>query len=241
MMRPAAMPASAGLRCFASCRRSRSAGSAFTLMEMMVSVAATALVIGALLLSSISLNRALHSSAVYSDAYSDQRRVTDYIGRDLRRAVFLAVTDSAGVRTDVAGTAAEVIIGDRATLIVTIPAYYRSDARNDPNYDAALDVVADAQRLDYGTSDGLAPPLEISFRKVFFRREKCVCFVRQEAGSDEVIVRHAENLYVQVSIAANGQTGGIKTWFRSSDIGPAPLVSTYDRLLLRNPPLTYRP
>ena len=231
-MRTAAIQPSAVLR--RSCR-------AFTIMEVMVSLGVSAGIIGALLLSSMSLHQVLHSSQIYSDAYSDQRRVTDYIGRDLRRAVGLAVTDSAGVRTEVAGVPSTVIIVDHATLIVTLPAYYRSDTRNDPNYEAALDVVADAQRLDYGTANGLAPPVEVSFRRAFYAKENCVCFVRREAGKDEVIVRHAETLFVQVSIAASAQSSGIRTWFRSSDLGPAPLVSTHDRLLLRNPPLSYRP
>ena len=211
------------------------------MMELMVSMTVSTAVIGALLFSSMAMQRSLNSNKIYADAYSDQRRVTDYIGRELRRAVGMAVTDSAGVRTDASGTPATVNISDRASLIVTLPAYYRSDGQDDPNYDTPLDVVADARRLDYGTSAGLSQPVEVSFRKMFYGKENCVCFVRQEAGKDEVIVRHAENLYVQVTIAADGQTGSMKTWFRSQDLGPAPLVSTYDRLLLRNPPLSYRP
>lgn len=221
--------------------KSRLGAKAFTVMELTISMGMSAAIIGALLLSSISLQRAMNSSRIYSDAYSDQRRVTDYIGRELRRGVGLSITDSAGVRTDVAGTPATVIIVDRATLVVTLPAYYRSDTRGDPNFETPLDVVASAQRLDYGTTAGIAPPVEVSFRRIFYGKENCVCFVRQEAGRDEVIVRHAENLFVQVSVAADGQTGSIKTWFRSSELGPAPLVSTFDRLLLRNPPLNYRP
>jgi len=215
--------------------------SGFTMAEMMVSLGASVIVIGALLLSAVSLRRALNSNRIYAEAYSDQRRLTDYIGRDLRRAVAVAFTDSDGVRTEVAGNPATVLIADRATLIVTLPAYYRSNARTDANYEAPLEVVAKEQRLDYGTPDGLAPPVEVSFRKIFYGREGCVCFVRQEAGAEEVIVRNAESLFVQVSVAASAQESSIKTWFRSSQLGPAPLVSTYDRLLLRNPPLTYRP
>ena len=221
--------------------RPLSATGAFTFMEMMISVAASVIVIGALLLSAMSLRRALNGSKVYADAYSDQRRVTDYIGRDLRRAVAVAMTDSAGIRTEVTGDPATVLVADRSTLILTLPAYYRSNVRADANFETALDVVANEQRLDYGTAEGLAPPVEVSFRKIFYGKENCFCFVRQEAGTTEVIVRHAENLFVQVSLAAGAQESSIKTWFRSSELGPAPLVSTYDRLLLRNPPLSYRP
>ena len=110
MSRPFPMQPSAILR-------PRPATGAFTFMEMMISVAASVIVIGALLVSAISLRRALNSSKVYADAYSDQRRVTDYIGRDLRRAVAVAMTDAAGIRTEVTGDAATVLIADRATLI----------------------------------------------------------------------------------------------------------------------------
>lgn len=238
MSRPSTMHSLAILRLRRPGRRRRSATGAFTFVEMMISVGASVLVIGALLLSSMSLRRALNSSKVYADAYSDQRRVTDYIGRDLRRAVAVAITDAAGVRTEVAGDPATVLIADRATLILTLPAYYRSNARADAGFETPLDVVANEQRLDYGTPEGLAPPVDVTFRRIFYGRENCFCFVRQEAGTDEVIVRHAESLFVQVSIAASAQESSIKTWFRSSELGPAPLVSTYDRLLLRNPPLS---
>ena len=223
-----------------ACHRRRAAAG-FTMLEVMVSLGLSGAVIGMLLASAMALNRALNSSKIYADAYSDQRRVTDYIARDLRRGIGLAVTDSSGVRTEVAGTPATVLIADRGTLIITLPAYYRSNGREDPSYEVPLEVVAGLQRLDYGTSAGVSPPVEVSYRRIFFGKENCVCFLRQEAGKEEVIVRHAENLFVEVSVAEDAQTSGIKTWFRSSALGPAPLVSTYDRLLLRNPPLNYRP
>ena len=62
-----------------------------------MSLGLSAAVIGMLLASAMALNRALNSSKIYADAYSDQRRVTDYIARDLRRGIGLAVTDSSGV------------------------------------------------------------------------------------------------------------------------------------------------
>lgn len=216
-------------------------GGGFTLMEVMVSTAVTSVVVSAMLIGSMSLHRALHVTETYTGAYSDQRRLTDYISRDIRRAVGVAVTDGAGARSEVAGSPATVNIADRATLILTLPAYYRSDVRTDASYGTALEVVGNEKGLDYGTPDGIAPPVEIAFRKIFCAKEGCVCFVRQEAGKDEVIVRHAENLFVQIAIEAGTQSAAIKTWYRSSQIGPAPLVTTFDRMLLRNPPLTYRP
>ncbi len=222
-------------------RSERERAAAFTMVEMMFAMGATVIVVGALLLSAISLRRALNSSETYAEAYSDQRRLTDYIGRDLRRAVSLAVTDDSGTRTDVAGTAASVLLGKAATLIVTLPAYYRSNTRDDVDFETPLDVVADPKRLDYGTAAGLAQPVEVIFRKQFDAKEQSVCFIREEAGIPEIIVRKADALFVQVGIAATAQECTIKTWFRSTRLGPAPVVSTFDRLLLRNPPLNYMP
>jgi hypothetical protein len=213
----------------------------FTLTEVMISMLASVAILAALLLTTISLRRGLHSNETYTGAYSDQRRVTDYIGRDLRRAVGVAYTNEAGERCELTDSATVVNIADRASLIVTLPGYYRSNTRNDNEYDAALEVVGNQERLDYGTAGSLAPTVEVTFRKMFFAKENCVCFVRREADTEEVIVRRADNLFVQVTIEAGAQSSSIKTWFRSRDLGPAPLVTTHDRLLLRNPPLTYRP
>ena len=221
-------------------RHRRSA--AFSLAEMMVSMSASVIILGALILSAMSLRRGLHSNETYTGAYSDQRRLTDYVGRDLRRAVALARTDEAGERSEIGNEPTVVTIDDRASLILTLPAYYRSNTRSDAEYDDPLEVVGGQQRLDYGTSEeGLAPTVEVTFRKMFYAKEKCVCFIRQEAGIEEVIVRKAENLRIQVTVDGGGQTSGVKIWYRSTELGPAPLVSTYDRLLLRNPPLTYQP
>jgi|GEM_PF-2313523 len=214
---------------------------AFTLTEVVVAMGASVIVLGALVMSSISLRRGLESNAKYTHAYSDQRRITDYLGRDLRRAVGMAVIDESGIRHEVGAEPVSVTIADRSAFTVILPAYYRSNERRDAQYDAPLEVVGDSARLDYGTSAGLAPPVEVTFRKIYSGDEKCVCFVREEAGSVEIIVRHAEDLFVQVSVAKDGQTGAIKTWYRSATLGPRPLVSTYDRVLLRNPPLEYQP
>lgn len=71
--------------------------------------------------------------------------------------------------------------------------------------------------------------------------QNCVCFVRQEAGVDDVIVRGAENLFVEVNVLQGAQTATIKSWFQAPYSRVAPLVTTYDRLMLRNPPLDARP
>jgi hypothetical protein len=213
---------------------------AFTLVELLVSTGASAIILGALLLSATSLHRALQSSETYAGAYSDQRRITDYLGRDLRRAVNISATDATGSAVDFAN-GATLTVADLATLQLTLPAYYASNLSSDPGYETALTVVGDAATLDYGTPDGIAPPVEVSFRKVNYGPAGCVCFLRQEAGVDRIVVRAADNLSVQVTVAPGAQSCSIKTWYRAMGSGPAPLVSTFDQVLLRNTPLGYKP
>ena len=151
----------------------------------------------------------------------------------------MAATDAAGVRTTV--TAGTVTISGPATLILSLPGYYRSNVKNTADFDQALDVVGTQERLDYGTATSLADPVEVSFRKVFVPAQNCECYVRQEAGVDDIIVRAAENLFVEVNVLQGAQTATIKSWFHAPYSRAAPLVTTYDRLLLRNPPLDAHP
>lgn len=213
---------------------------AFTLVELIVSTGASAIILGALLLSGTSLQHSLKSSETYAGAYSDQRRITDYLSRDLRRAIQIAATDAGGNPVDVSD-GATLTVADGATLVLTLPAYYASNVSTDPGYEKALTVVGDAAALDYGTPDGIAPPLQVSFRKAYSSAAGCVCFIRQEAGVDQIVVRSAENLSIQVTVAAGAQSCSIKTWYRAMGSGPAPLVSTFDQVLLRNTPLDYKP
>lgn len=206
----------------------------FTLVELMISVAASVAVLGALFYASMSIQKMLHGSETYAVSYSDQRRIIDYLGRDLRRALTVDATDTDGVRRPLAqGT---VTIADRATVIVTLPGFYQSDVPADGNFDQALTVVPGDQRPEYGTDGaGPAPTVEIVFRKVFVAGEGSTCFVRQEAADLQVVVRQADNLYVQASLSTDGHTGLVNAWFRAP-FTSKPLVSTYDAFMLRNTP-----
>ncbi len=210
----------------------RAPAAGFSLPEMTVSMAASVIILGALLLSSLSIQKSLHGSEVYAGSYSDQRRVIDYLGRDLRRAVGVAATDAAGAPQPLIDRTVDV--SERATIVLTLPGYYKSNAPAAGDFDEALPVVVAQNRPTYGTPSGAAPTVEVTYRKVYISRERCVCFVRREAGTDDVIVRPAEDLFLQVSLGRDGRTGLVKVWFRSAFSGPRPLVSTFDELMLRN-------
>jgi hypothetical protein len=83
-----------------------SARSAFTLIEVLMSVACGSLILAAVLTSSVALQRSFAAVEGYSVASGDQLRVLDYIAMDCRRALSASV--AGGV------------------LTLTVPPYYDS-------------------------------------------------------------------------------------------------------------------
>lgn len=215
----------------------RSTRRAFSLPEMCISMAASVIILGGLLLSGITLQKSLHGSEVYAGAYSDQRRVIDYVGRDLRRAIGLSATDASGNAYSLRGQSVEIL--DRATLSIFVPGYYQSDTPTSAAYDNALPIVVTGTGPTYAataTSTSSAAPLRIVYRKIFFSSAQAVCFSRQEGtGPEEVIVRNAQDLHAQLDVDEHGRAAVVKGWFISPYAAQAkPVVSSYDEVMLRN-------
>lgn len=70
---------------------------AFTLNEMMIALAASAVVLGATLTSSSSLQKSFNAIDNYFATHMQQIRIVDYLSRDVKRG--LAVTTSADLQT----------------------------------------------------------------------------------------------------------------------------------------------
>ena len=209
------------------------ASAAFSLAEILICMGMMSVILGCLLSSSLTLQKTLQGCETYASSYSDQRRIIDFVSRDLRRAIAVSATDAAG--NPQSATAGPIDIENRATLTVTLPGYYQSNVPTNPGFDAANDVVSSGGHVDYGTSSGPATPVTVIFRKIYSAQEGCICFIRQEAADERIIVRAADNLHVRTTIAADGRNGEIKAWFLSPFSRAQPLVSTYDTLMLRNP------
>lgn len=205
---------------------------AFTIAELMISMAASMLIVGALLAGTMGLQRSLHASETYGSSQADQRRLIDYLARDLRRSIAIAATDAGGASGMLAGETVTIL--DKASLVLTLPGYYKNDVPANADFDQPLPVITSNDGASYGTTAGPAPGVVVSYRKVFLPEEGCVCFVRQEADAKHIIVRKAEELSLRVTIARDGQSGGIEAWFRSPFSGVRPLVSTCDQVMLRN-------
>jgi type II secretory pathway pseudopilin PulG len=206
----------------------------FTLAEMLISMAGSAIIIGALLFSSIGLQRAFRSSELYAAAQADQRRLLDYLTRDLRRAVGIATSTTVnGSGATKVGTEPVTVEGEK-NLLLSLPGYYKSNAPESATFDDPLPVVVADRRVDYGTETGQAPSVAVIFRKVFLVEEGCVCFVRQEGGAQTVIVRHAEDLSTRITLNPDGTACTVEVWFTSPFGSTRPLVAAHDQIMLRN-------
>jgi prepilin-type N-terminal cleavage/methylation domain-containing protein len=104
----------------------------FTLVEMLVSLAAAASLLTTVLLSSVALQRSFYWSSEYSATSVAQARVVDFITRDLRGA--LTVTMPPGTRT----------------ITMELPDRYSSyDAQGNPT-SAPVDPAIVDGRAEYG-------------------------------------------------------------------------------------------
>ena len=208
--------------------------AAFTLAELLIAMVGTSIIIGALLLSSVSLQKAFRASELYAASQADQRRLIDYLARDLRRAVGIATSANINGSAAVKVGTAPVSVDERTALILSLPGYYKSNVPANEDFDEPMPVMVSGRRADYASTTFPAPGVPVIFRKVYIAEEKGVCFVRQEAEAQEIIVRRAETLRTQVTFAADGTSCGIEVWFDSPFGRTKPLVAAYDQIMLRN-------
>jgi len=226
----ATMKARAGMRCASGNRQGR---GAFTLAEVMIGMAGSVIVIGALLFGAFGLQRSLHASELYASYQANQRRILDYLSRDLRRSIGIASATSVSGSGATKLVSGSIAVENQTALVLTLPGYYQGNEPGVNDYAQPLPVVAANDQVGYGTTNGLAPGVTVIFRKEYLASEGCVCFVRQEAAANFIIVRHAENINLQVTVT-DGASCLVQVSFQSPYSGVAPLVTTFDNVMLRN-------
>ena len=103
-----------------SFRRSK---AAFTLAETLVASAAASLVLGALITTSVALQKSFSAAVAYATAEGDQLRFSDYVALDCRRASTAKVDNGVTING----------ISTNNVLTLTIPDYYDSyDTNGNP-------------------------------------------------------------------------------------------------------------
>lgn len=207
---------------------------AFTLAEMMISMGGSAVVIGALLFSSIEIQKSLHASESYATYQSDQRRLLDCISRDMRRSIGVATSSAMNGSGGTRLNGAAATIENATSLVLTLPGYYQSNSLDDPNYDKPLEVVAKDNYADYGSGNEHAAGVPVIFRKLYVQSEGCVCFVRLEGDSQTILVRQADYFHLTVTMDAEGRLGTVEVTFISPRHGSETNIAMRDQVLLRN-------
>ena len=144
--------------------------AAFTLTEVTMTIAMASVILGAIMVASLTLQKSLQASQDYTNGMAAQLRVMDYIGLDLRRA--MTVTAPAGHIFD-----------------VQIPDYYDSSSKpRQPNLPPtnSFSFQNNSYPLYYGT--GTIP---VSYSQVGTN------IVRNYNGTSMVVVSNVKNVLVQ--------------------------------------------
>ena len=208
--------------------------NAFTLAELLIGMVGSSMVIGALLFSSVELQKSLHASESYASNQSDQRRLLDCLSRDMRRSIGVATTTKVNGSDGTPLLQSSATIEGDTSLVLTLPGYYQSNTPTDANYDQPLAVVPAQNYVDYGTGTEHAPGVPVVFRKEYVEDQGCVCFVRIEGDAQTILVKNAENFHLTVTMAADGRSGLVEVTFVSPRHNSENLIAMRDEVLLRN-------
>ena len=140
----------------------RKATSAYTLVELMMAVAMTAVILVAALSGVVSLQKSYASTEQYGIGMADETRLLDYLALDLRRAMSISAT-----------TAPWTTDPDGQGLKINVPDYYRfnpSDTQhlfpiaNDPVYDASTGTAYYNSTGKVAGTGGALPYQVIAYR-----------------------------------------------------------------------------
>src|SRR4051812_10215172 len=146
----------------------KSLTNGFTLVEMLMTLASSSIVLAAVIVGGVALQRSFAAMEGYSIAEGDQLRVSDYIAMDCRRAL------SAGVDAS-------------NTLTLTIPNYY--DANNGSPKWANANAVAPTFTSD-GAIQYSAGTTTIKYYALASN------FIREVNGSANIIARNVSSFTV---------------------------------------------
>jgi prepilin-type N-terminal cleavage/methylation domain-containing protein len=209
-----------------------------TIAEVLIAMSASTIVLGGLLVATASLSRTFRATETYSRSQAAQVRLIDSVAIDLRRAVAVSTTFLSPL-TFQAGAAPgsrSQMINDQNFLTLRIPGFYRSNTRNDANFRNVTTLLSTGRSVRYGGLAGIAPPVTVQYRKSYLPAFGSQCFIRREAGVDQVIVEKGELIDLDITPEPSNSFT-VETWFTApySRGATSARVTSSDRVMLRNP------
>jgi len=183
--------------------------SAFTLIEMLMTMAGSSVVLTAMVVGGVALMRSFAAVEGYSFSDGDQLRVSDYIALDVRRALTASV-DANNV------------------LTITIPNYYDANNSNPKWSNAhALDPTFDSDgAIKYG-----ATTTTIRYYKL------SSSFIREVNGTANTIATNVSSFQVTSQDLTSSVSCSITFSPKfTTPVGPDPVTGTtlYSNTFLRN-------
>ena len=243
--------------------RTPSRRSAFTLPELSVSLVASTVVLGSLLLAMMGLSRSFDATEKFARGHAAQTRLMDAISMDLRRATAISATTSptsnpaalGNTTTKLSSDATSTVIITDGTydavnnriggasspsiyLTLTIPGYYKSNDATTSDYRTVTTLISTGSSVRYGTSAGVAANTTVQYRKAYVATYGSECFIRREEGVDRVIADHAEFINVSLTAQANGTftvSSSVTPTFSNQGHRTAIRRTNSDQVMLRNP------
>ena len=183
--------------------------SGLTLVEMLMTMASSSIVLAALIIGGVALQRSFAAMEGYSIAQGDQLRVSDYISLDVRRALTASVDNN-------------------NALTVTIPNYY--DANNDnPKWSNAHAVAPsfDANgAIQYGGGTTIIKYYRLASN-----------FIREVNGTANIIARNVSAFTVSPQDLTSSVSCSITfapTFTYLPGPGPVSGTTVYSNTFLRN-------
>jgi Tfp pilus assembly protein PilW len=183
--------------------------SGLTLVEMLMTMASSSIVLAALIISGVALQRSFAAMEGYSIAQGDQLRVSDYISMDVRRALTASVDNN-------------------NTLTVTFPNYY--DANNDnPKWSNAHAVAP-----SFDANGAIQYAAGVTTVKYY---QLASNFIREVNGTANIIARNVSSFTVSPQDLTSSVSCAISfapTFTYLPGPGPVAGTTVYSNTFLRN-------
>jgi len=194
--------------------------AAFTLAETTIAMACATFILAALIAGEVTLLRTFDASDRYSASELAAERLTDYLGADLRRAIWVTGSTggpcvaqlenpSTGARTPFASGSLTFVLGG-TNLLITQYGYYQSNDSTNSGYRTAAPLISpDTTKLVYGTTTGGSNALLLVRYKLVYSgtygsnslvREEAPTATGSSAYTSRVIAEKVDNILVSLAL-----------------------------------------
>lgn len=202
----------------------------FTLVEVLISGTISTLVLGALLVGGISLQKNFQATEIFLQNQTGSNRLIDYLDLDLKCAT--SVTFNGSTFRE-----GERKLGKGDILEIRRPRFYRSNDRADPDYNQEITLAATVDAggnlgVDYGP--GSTEETIITYTYAFDSVTGAMCYRRSENGAADIIVDRADSFDCDLIMRDGGRRVEVQVWFISPYGEGTAQINSSGLIMIRN-------